>query len=156
MLHFIVQQPAIPDRVIIILFVYIYYLLYNSHLIITKHTGITWRRDDGSPIILTNKNGTIQKSDSFEGDILNFMKVDRQHLGAYLCIAKNDVPPSVSKRILLHVNCKFLNYIPLCCFSLQTLSCELIIIFLLFSFPVYASHICVIIIFQQLHQMSQL
>lgn len=70
-------------------------------------SGITWRRDDGSSLMLTVNNGALQRSDSFEGDVLNFMKVDRQHLGAYLCIAKNDVPPSVSKRIFLHVNCEF-------------------------------------------------
>jgi len=70
-------------------------------------SGITWRRDDGSPLMLTVNNGALQRSDSFEGDVLNFMKVDRQHLGAYMCIAKNDVPPSVSKRIFLHVNCEF-------------------------------------------------
>lgn len=28
-------------------------------------------------------------------------------MGAYLCIASNGVPPSLSKRILLHVNCEF-------------------------------------------------
>ena len=27
-------------------------------------------------------------------------------IGAFMCIAKNDVPPTVSKRIMLHVNCK--------------------------------------------------
>lgn len=28
-------------------------------------------------------------------------------MGAYLCIASNDVPPAVSKRITLNINCKF-------------------------------------------------
>ena len=27
-------------------------------------------------------------------------------MGAYLCIASNDVPPTVSKRISLNVNCE--------------------------------------------------
>ena len=27
-------------------------------------------------------------------------------MGAYLCIASNDVPPTVSKRITLNVNCE--------------------------------------------------
>ena len=31
-------------------------------------------------------------------------------MGAYLCIASNTVPPSVSKRIRLNVNCKHLNF----------------------------------------------
>lgn len=28
-------------------------------------------------------------------------------MGAYLCIASNDVPPAVSKRVFLHVHCKY-------------------------------------------------
>lgn len=27
-------------------------------------------------------------------------------MGAFLCIARNEVPPTVSKRIVLNVNCK--------------------------------------------------
>lgn len=72
---------------------------------LARLVGITWRRDDGSPII-TKANGRVQKSDTFEGELMNFVSVDRRHLGAYLCIAKNDVPPAVSKRVFLNVNCK--------------------------------------------------
>ncbi|KAL1139594.1 hypothetical protein AAG570_006576 [Ranatra chinensis] len=32
------------------------------------------------------------------------MKLDRTQMGAYLCIATNDVPPAVSKRITLNIN----------------------------------------------------
>jgi hypothetical protein len=71
--------------------------------------GITWRRDDGSPIVKKSAdNLAIQRSDTFEGELLSFFNVDRRHLGAYLCIAKNDVPPAVSKRVFLNVNCKTL------------------------------------------------
>ena len=28
-------------------------------------------------------------------------------MGAYLCIAQNKVPPSISKRIILNVECKY-------------------------------------------------
>ena len=28
-------------------------------------------------------------------------------MGAYLCIAANDVPPAVSKRVYLSVHCKY-------------------------------------------------
>lgn len=45
--------------------------------------------------------------DSFNGSTLFFWKVDRRQMGAYLCIASNDVPPAVSKRIILSVNCKY-------------------------------------------------
>ena len=34
-------------------------------------------------------------------------RVGRALMGAYLCIASNDVPPTVSKRITLNVNCEF-------------------------------------------------
>ncbi|KAG8240123.1 hypothetical protein J437_LFUL007300, partial [Ladona fulva] len=38
------------------------------------------------------------------GDNLTLVKLDRKQMGAYLCIASNDVPPAVSKRITLNVN----------------------------------------------------
>ena len=41
----------------------------------------------------------------YEGQDLIFNKVNRLDSGAYLCIASNGVPPSVSKRILLEVEC---------------------------------------------------
>ena len=34
-------------------------------------------------------------------------KIKRGQMGAYLCIASNDVPPAVSKRIILNVNCEW-------------------------------------------------
>lgn len=55
---------------------------------------------------------------SLEGEIVNLTKVTRSEMGAYLCIAANGVPPSVSKRIMLHVHCKYTQtpyyYFPLC------------------------------------------
>ncbi|XP_046812141.1 lachesin, partial [Lucilia cuprina] len=39
-----------------------------------------------------------------EGTNLILPRVKRQHMGAYLCIASNGVPPSVSKRITLIVH----------------------------------------------------
>jgi hypothetical protein len=42
--------------------------------------------------------------------------VSREQMGAYLCIASNKVPPSVSKRIKLVVECEYytvhLGFIP--------------------------------------------
>jgi hypothetical protein len=43
---------------------------------------------------------------SVEGDMLSLTKVTRSEMGAYLCIAANGVPPSVSKRMMVHVHCK--------------------------------------------------
>ena len=49
----------------------------------------------------------------FRGEVLKLKRVQRHQMGAYLCIASNSVPPSVSKRIRLNVNCKlFFNLIP--------------------------------------------
>ena len=48
----------------------------------------------------------------FHGEVLKLKRVQRNQMGAYLCIASNSVPPSVSKRIRLNVNCKlFFNLI---------------------------------------------
>ncbi|XP_046420786.1 lachesin-like isoform X2 [Neodiprion fabricii] len=41
---------------------------------------------------------------SVEGPFYNITRVNRLHMGAYLCIASNGVPPSVSKRISLIVH----------------------------------------------------
>ncbi|XP_055854335.1 igLON family member 5, partial [Episyrphus balteatus] len=61
---------------------------------------ITWRREKEAPLI-TNGN---RKIFSLEGPNLTLSQVNRHHMGAYLCIASNGVPPTVSKRILLIVN----------------------------------------------------
>ena len=44
--------------------------------------------------------------DIWTGDTLEIHRVRREDMGAYLCIASNDVPPTVSKRIYLHVQCE--------------------------------------------------
>ncbi|XP_053603986.1 opioid-binding protein/cell adhesion molecule homolog [Plodia interpunctella] len=60
---------------------------------------IVWRREHSKPITIADG---IQVS-SLEGHVLNISRVSRQHAGAYLCIASNGVPPTVSKRIMLTV-----------------------------------------------------
>lgn len=40
-----------------------------------------------------------------DSSTLTFHRVTRQHMGSYLCIASNGVPPTVSKRITLIVHC---------------------------------------------------
>ncbi|VVD01638.1 unnamed protein product [Leptidea sinapis] len=60
---------------------------------------ITWRREHSKTIPL----GDGSQVTSLEGPVLNITKVSRQHAGAYLCIASNGVPPTVSKRIMLSV-----------------------------------------------------
>ncbi|KAL2734020.1 limbic system-associated membrane protein-like isoform X1 [Vespula squamosa] len=62
--------------------------------------NITWKREDGELISLGDSQGVS----SIEGSIFNIMKVNRLQMGAYLCIASNSVPPTVSKRIMLIVH----------------------------------------------------
>ncbi|XP_037927563.1 neurotrimin [Teleopsis dalmanni] len=61
---------------------------------------ITWRRENGVLIELANGTEVL----SVEGVDLMLPSVKRQHMGAYLCIASNGVPPTVSKRISLVVH----------------------------------------------------
>lgn len=93
---------------------------------------VTWRREDGREIIARNGShgktkGLVTQmnflSEKFslkikffflfytalvvEGETLWLSKVTRSEMGAYLCIASNAVPPSVSKRIKLQVHCKY-------------------------------------------------
>ncbi|CAG9130225.1 unnamed protein product [Plutella xylostella] len=44
------------------------------------------------------------KVESYVGSSLPLWRVDRRQMGAFLCIASNDVPPAVSKRVILNVN----------------------------------------------------
>ncbi|XP_044757847.1 neurotrimin-like [Coccinella septempunctata] len=61
---------------------------------------ITWRREGGEYIPI----GTGKEVPSIDGTTFNITKVNRLHMGPYLCIASNGVPPSVSKRIMLIVH----------------------------------------------------
>ncbi|XP_043791730.1 lachesin-like [Apis laboriosa] len=63
----------------------------------TPKPKVTWRREVG---------GTITQANSHEvgqGSVLKLTRVTRAHMGPYLCIASNGVPPAVSKRIVLNV-----------------------------------------------------
>lgn len=44
---------------------------------------------------------------TYEGESLHLPKVTRNEMGMYLCIASNGVPPAVSQRVQLTVNCKY-------------------------------------------------
>lgn len=69
---------------------------------------IVWRREDGGPIVTRGNSLTkVERFTSVEGEMLVLTKVTRSEMGAYLCIAANGVPPSVSKRMMLHVHCKY-------------------------------------------------
>ncbi|XP_046590368.1 neurotrimin-like isoform X1 [Neodiprion virginianus] len=66
----------------------------------TPTPSVTWRREDGNPII----EFSTQEATSTEGPELEIVRVSRRHMGPYLCIASNGVPPTVSKRIVLIVH----------------------------------------------------
>ncbi|XP_015836845.1 protein amalgam isoform X1 [Tribolium castaneum] len=65
---------------------------------------IVWRREDGGAIVAKSSTGRTERLTSVEGEMLTLTKVTRSEMGAYLCIAANGVPPSVSKRMMLHVH----------------------------------------------------
>uniref|UniRef100_A0A182TR57 Ig-like domain-containing protein n=1 Tax=Anopheles melas TaxID=34690 RepID=A0A182TR57_9DIPT len=67
---------------------------------------IVWRREDGREIIARNGTHGKMKATIVEGEMLSLTKVTRSEMGAYMCIASNGVPPSVSKRLKLQVHCK--------------------------------------------------
>ncbi|XP_022669926.1 lachesin-like isoform X2 [Varroa jacobsoni] len=85
--------------------------------------SISWRREDGEPIPLgaykqltqqqqaaNNKLHTLVHS--YTGETLTIARVSRIHMGAYLCIANNNVPSPVSRRIMLHVHFSPVIWIP--------------------------------------------
>ncbi|XP_076641555.1 lachesin [Halictus rubicundus] len=66
---------------------------------------IVWKREDGTEIISRDGlSGGKTKKAIAQGETLSLSKVTRSEMGAYLCIASNGVPPSVSKRMMLQVH----------------------------------------------------
>ena len=41
------------------------------------------------------------------GEVLYLHSITRSEMGSYMCVAKNGVPPAVSKIVQLNVNCKY-------------------------------------------------
>ncbi|XP_075145607.1 dpr-interacting protein gamma [Haematobia irritans] len=77
--------------------------------LVCKATGnpiprVTWRREDGEMILLRKPGSReLMRVDSYQGPALKLARLERRQMGAYLCIASNDVPPAVSKRVSLSV-----------------------------------------------------
>lgn len=69
--------------------------------------NITWKREDGSEFI---HNGISVSA--IESEVLQLTKASRLHMGPYLCIASNGVPPSVSQRIPLKIQFPPMLWIP--------------------------------------------
>ncbi|CAG9828304.1 unnamed protein product [Diabrotica balteata] len=77
----------------------------SNETLTCKATGfptpsVKWKRDDNTKITI---NKTLQVSE-WEGETLELTKISRLDMGAYLCIASNGVPPTVSKRIKVSVD----------------------------------------------------
>ncbi|XP_076036266.1 neurotrimin-like [Oratosquilla oratoria] len=66
--------------------------------------NITWKREDGKPIVSKLAPREFIQHDEIQGSNLTLHQVTRRQMGAYLCMASNKVPPIVSKRIILNVN----------------------------------------------------
>jgi len=60
----------------------------------------TYRKADDVRMVTHTRSKDV---DSYEGEVLRLYRVSRQMMGAYMCIASNDVPPAVSKRVPLNV-----------------------------------------------------
>ncbi|XP_045769979.1 lachesin-like isoform X2 [Maniola jurtina] len=65
---------------------------------------VMWRREDGSDIVVRDSNGVKNKVTVYEDEVLTLTKISRSDMGAYLCIASNGVPPTISKRIMIKVH----------------------------------------------------
>ncbi|KAL0278833.1 UNVERIFIED_CONTAM: hypothetical protein PYX00_000527 [Menopon gallinae] len=69
---------------------------------------IMWRREDGQGISIDRR----KKVNVYDGETLKLLKISRLEMGAYLCIASNGVPPSVSKRIIIDVEFSPMIWVP--------------------------------------------
>ncbi|XP_053592973.1 lachesin-like [Microplitis demolitor] len=61
---------------------------------------IRWKRDDNEKIVI---NKTLEVLE-WEAETLEMTRISRLGMGAYLCIASNGVPPTVSKQIRVSVD----------------------------------------------------
>ncbi|XP_026670074.1 lachesin-like isoform X3 [Ceratina calcarata] len=69
---------------------------------------LMWKREDGQNISI-NRHDRVPL---YDGEQLNLTRITRNEMGAYLCIATNGVPPTVSKRITVDVEFSPLIMVP--------------------------------------------
>ncbi|XP_063851620.1 lachesin-like isoform X2 [Scylla paramamosain] len=75
---------------------------------------ITWVREDKKPLSLRTNDVAKPKVKhmNYEGAVLNLTQITRSDMGPYLCIANNNVPPPVSKRIIVQVTFRPVIHVP--------------------------------------------
>ncbi|XP_054005295.1 lachesin-like isoform X1 [Hylaeus anthracinus] len=69
---------------------------------------VMWKREDGLGISINRH----KKMPLYDGEQLNLTRITRNEMGAYLCIATNGVPPTVSKRITVDVEFSPMIFVP--------------------------------------------
>lgn len=69
---------------------------------------VKWKRDSMEKIAI-NKSLVVSE---WDGDTLEISRISRLDMGSYLCIASNNVPPTVSKRIKVSVDFSPMLWIP--------------------------------------------
>ncbi|XP_026482522.1 lachesin-like [Ctenocephalides felis] len=69
---------------------------------------LMWRREDGQGFTVDRRKKVLVH----DGEQLQLSRISRTEMGAYLCIATNGVPPSVSKRIIVHVEFPPMIWVP--------------------------------------------
>ncbi|XP_076635423.1 lachesin isoform X3 [Colletes latitarsis] len=69
---------------------------------------LMWKREDGQGININRH----KKVNLYDGEQLNLTRITRNEMGAYLCIATNGVPPTVSKRITVDVEFSPMIFVP--------------------------------------------
>ncbi|XP_058447355.1 lachesin-like [Malaya genurostris] len=74
----------------------------------SPHPMVKWKRDDNSKIAINKSLSVLE----WDGESVEISKISRLDMGAYLCIASNGVPPTVSKRIKVSVDFPPMLWIP--------------------------------------------
>ncbi|XP_031364951.1 lachesin-like isoform X10 [Apis dorsata] len=69
---------------------------------------LMWKREDGQNININRHHKVLL----YDGEQLNLTRITRNEMGAYLCIATNGVPPTVSKRITVDVEFSPMIFVP--------------------------------------------
>lgn len=69
--------------------------------------GTQSARRQSSPALTRSASFPLPTVQSVNSTSLTFWKTDRQMMGAFLCIASNEVPPAVSRRVQLNINCEY-------------------------------------------------